>query len=441
MQADPDSEPAARRRMGVFLWIAIGQIISVTGSALVGFVLGVWVYQETQSTTQFALISLATMLPSLLVAPLVGALIDRWDRRWVMILADSGAGVCTAILAALMHFGHLRIGHIYLLMGASSLLRGFQVPAYLASISLLVPKEHLGRANGILQFESVTTYLLSPALAGWLMETIGVTGVMLIDLGTFLFAVLTLLSVRFPRVAPSVEAEQSAQRNLWHETLLGWKFIASREGLVGILTLFALGNYANLMTDTLMPPMLLEVSSPGTLGMVLSAGGLGMLCGTVLVSLWGGPRRRIHAVLGFKMLAGLAIILIGVLRSVPLIAMATFAYYFPFPLVNSNDQAIWQSKVPLHMQGRVFAIRRMLVRAMIPLAYLTAGPLADGIFKPLLSEGGALASSLGRYYGTGPERGIGLLIALMGLFIALLTLATTLNPRVRLVEDELPDAL
>jgi len=233
----------------------------------------------------------------------------------------------------------------------------------------------------------------------------------------------------------------SGRTSLWKDMAVGWQFISARAGFLGLMILFGLGNYANLMTDTLMPPMLLEFTSPTVLGSVLSTGGLGMLAGTLLMSAWGGPKKHIYGVLIFKTLAGLAIMGIGVFQTVPLIAIATFFYFLPFPLVNGSDQAIWQSKVPPEIQGRVFSIRRMLAHSMIPLAYLTAGPLSDQVFKPLLSANGALASSLGQFFGVGPSRGIGLLIFLMGAFIVILTLATALNPRVRNVEAELPDAV
>lgn len=428
------------RGMTTFILVAIGQIVSVTGSSLTGFALGAWVYQETRSTTLFAFILLFTVLPSLLFAPLAGALVDRWDRRRVMIAADSGAALCTGFLMLLIYNGQLEIWHIYVIMGFNSLFRALQVPAYTASVSLLVPREQLGRANGIMQLEAASSYLLSPILAGWLLDRVGILNVMLIDLATFLFAVGIILAVHIPR--PEISKKDVGTRtSLWKDMAVGWQFISARAGFLGLMVLFGLGNYANLMTDTLMPPMLLELSSPTVLGSVLSTGGLGMLVGTLLMSAWGGPKKRIYGVLIFKTLAGLAIMAIGLFQSIPLIALATFFYYLPFPLVNGSDQAIWQSKVPPEVQGRVFSIRRMLARSMIPLAYLTAGPLSDQVFKPLLSANGALALSLGRFFGVGPSRGMGLLIFLMGLFIVILTLATALNSRVREMEDELPDAV
>jgi DHA3 family macrolide efflux protein-like MFS transporter len=430
----------SHRGFFTFTLVAVGQIVSVTGSALTGFALGVWVYQSSHSTTQFSLILLFSMLPSLLVAPLTGALVDRWDRRWVMILSDTGAGLCTATLALLIFLGRLDIWQIYLITAISSVLEGFQVPAYMATVSLLVPKEQLGRANGIMQLGSTSRYLLAPILAGWLMGKINVTGVMLIDFATFIFAVTIVLAVRFPK--PRITPEGQSQRgSLWREVRFGWQYISARPGLVGLLILFALGNYANLMVDTLLPPMLLETTTPDVLGSVLSAGGLGMLAGSLLMSAWGGPKRRIYGVFIFKSLAGLAILLIGGAQSLFLVALGTFFYYFPFPLVNGCDQAIWQSKVAPDVQGRVFAMRRMLAYSMIPLAYVTAGPLSDGVFKPLMYAGGPLATRLGPLIGSGPGRGQGLLIILMGGMIVLLTLATVLNPRVRRVEEELADTM
>ena len=426
--------------MTTFILVAIGQIVSVTGSSLTGFALGAWVYQDTRSTTLFAFILLFTVLPSLLFAPLAGALVDRWDRRTVMIVADSGAAVCTGLLMILIYTGYLEIWHIYVIMGLNSLFRALQVPAYTASVSLLVPKSQLGRANGIMQLETTSRYLLSPILAGWLLETVGIVNVMLIDLGTFIFAVSIVLAVRIPR--PTLIKKDTTTRNsLWKDVAVGWQFISARTGFLSLLVLFGLGNYANLMTDTLIPPMLLELTTPAVLGSVLSAGGLGMLVGTMLMAAWGGPKKRIYGILIFKTLAGLAIMGIGLFQSIPLIALATFFYYLPFPLVNGSDQAIWQSKVPPDLQGRVFSIRRMLAGSMIPLVYLTAGPLSDKVFKPLLSENGSLALSLGQFFGVGPSRGMGLLIFLMGAFIVVLTLLTALNPRVRNLEDELPDAV
>jgi len=421
--------------MLIFTLVAAGQIVSFTGSAMTSFALGTWVYQRTLSTTLFGLILLFALLPSLIIAPLTGVLVDRRDRRMVMILSDAGSGLCTTTMLLLLQAGRLEVWHIFLAMGLSSVFHGFRVPAYNASVSVLVPQEQLGRANGIMQFGETSRYLFAPILAGSLMGIIGVTGVMLVDLATFLFAILTCLVVRFPRPKPSAIG-QTAQGSLLHEALFGWRFIVTRAGLWGLMVMFALSNYATLLVDTVLPPMLLNRASPQVVGSVLTSGGAGMLLGSIVMGVWGGPKRRIHGVLGFLFLIGLFIVLMGLLQSVPLIAVATLGYYFPFPLMNACDQAIWQSRVPADVQGRVFSIKRMIALSMIPLAYVTAGPLADGVFEPLITPDGPLSGLLGPIIGVGRGRGMGLLISLMGVAVILVMLGAALNPHVRKVEDE-----
>jgi DHA3 family macrolide efflux protein-like MFS transporter len=230
------------RRMRVFIIIWLGQLVSLVGSGLTSFALGLWVYQHTGSVTQFALIGLFTMLPSVALSPLAGALADRWDRRWVMILSDTGAGLSTLMMALLFFAGRIKVWHIYLAAGASAAFAAFQWPAYSAATTLLVSKENLGRANGMVQFGRAASEILAPVLAGVLVLTIQVRGVLLIDFATFLFAITTLLMVRFPR--PEITAAgQASKGSLWREAAYGWTYIAARPGLLGLLIFFAAVNF------------------------------------------------------------------------------------------------------------------------------------------------------------------------------------------------------
>ncbi|MCJ7735328.1 MAG: MFS transporter, partial [Anaerolineales bacterium] len=190
----------------VFTVTWLGQVISLVGSGLTSFALGVWVFRSTGSATLFAFIGLFAVLPKVLVSPFAGALVDRWDRRAVMILADTGAGLSTLFIATILIFDRMELWHIYLSTAASSLFGAFQWPAYTAAVSLLVPEEHLGRANGMNQFGRAAAEIFAPLLAGILMLTIQLEGVILIDVGTFIFAMLTLLLVRFPRLKTTPRA-------------------------------------------------------------------------------------------------------------------------------------------------------------------------------------------------------------------------------------------
>jgi hypothetical protein len=208
-----------------------------------------------------------------------------------------------------------------------------------------------------------------------------------------------------------------------------------------LLLVFASYNFLAGLMNPLIAPMLLDMTGPDMLGYLASIVGLGMLVGTLVMSAWGGPRQRIHGVLGFLALGGLFIALLGMRPLIPLMAFAGFSMMFTMPIVNGSSQAIWQSKVAPDVQGRVFAVRRMIAWSTMPLAYLIAGPLADRIFRPLLLEGGALADSVGLVIGVGPGRGTGLMFILIGFMCILVSLAGYLNPRVRNVELELPDAM
>jgi DHA3 family macrolide efflux protein-like MFS transporter len=236
-----------------FALIWLGQLVSLVGSGLTSFALGVWVYQSTDSVTSYALVILCTMAPNILLSPVAGALVDRWDRRWAMLLSDTGAGMSTLAIALLLNSGQLTLWPILLLTASSSAFSAFQWPAYAASTSLLVPKEQLGRANGMVQFAQAIGYIASPALAGYLVTKIQVQGVILIDFITFTFAVFTLLLVRIPK--PETSEEEG--KPLIHDIVFGLQYLTKRPGLMGLLILFAISNFLLGLIMALFTPMVL----------------------------------------------------------------------------------------------------------------------------------------------------------------------------------------
>jgi MFS transporter, DHA3 family, macrolide efflux protein len=425
--------------MQVFILFWFGQLVSQIGSGLTRFALGVWVYQSTGTVTQFALISVFGMLPGILMSPLAGAFVDRWDRRWAMILGDAGGGLSALTIAMLLIANRLEVWHIYLAVALRSIFSAFQWPAFSATTTLLVPKRHLGRASGMVQMAEATSRLISPILAGALVVTIQIQGVILLDCVTFLFAFITRLLVRFPK--PQITLENKVQKNsLLHEITYGWTYITARPALFGLLMFYAVRNFFIGVVSVLVTPLVLAFASTTVLGSVLSISGGGLLVGGLAISTWGGPNNRIYGVFSFTLLGGLCILLAGLMPSVPVFCVVIFIYFFGVAVINGCDQAIWQSKVAPAVQGRVFAVRRMLAWASLPLAYLIAGPLADRVFEPLLAVGGPLAASIGRIIGVGRGHGIALLFVVMGMLTMLATIAGYLYPPLRLLEAQLPDA-
>ena len=426
--------------MKIFTLVWLGQFVSIIGSTLTSFALGVWVYQGTESVTQFALISLFTTLPAIVISPLSGALVDCWNRRWVMILSDFGESFNTLVIVLLLFTARLEVWHIYLATAISSIYSAFQLPAYNAITTTLVPKKHLGRANGMSQVGISIARLFSPLLAGFLVGTIQIQGVILLDFATFLFALLTLLFVRIPK--PETTSENDVEKGwLLHEAIYGWNYVMERPGLLGLLIFFATSNFLMGVVWVLATPLVLSFASVATLGTVLSIGGSGMLVGSLMMSFLGEPQRNVNSMIGFTLLGGLCILTAGLRPSIPLFTIAIFFFFLGRPIIISSNQVVLQRKVLPEVQGRVFALSGMIAGAAMPLAYLIAGPLADQVFEPLLATNGLLAGSIGQIIGVGPGRGIGLLFIIVGMLTATTAVAAYQYPRLRLVEKELPDVI
>ena len=426
--------------MRTFIILWFGQLVSLLGSGLTGFALSLWVYKNTNSVTQFALMSVLTMLPNIIISPLAGALGDRHDRRKVIFLSNCGSGLSILSIALLFFIGHLEIWQIYLATAASSAFNALQWPAYDATVTQLVPPQHLVRANGMFQLGLAVAQLISPVLGGFLLVTIQIQGVLILDAITFVFCLVMLLLVRFPKPRTTTKAEVS--KNLvWHDTLVGWHYITTRPGLFWLLIINCVYHFVEGIAVVLSIPLFLSFTSTTVLGTMLSIGGSGMVFGTALISTWGGGKRRIYNVLGFMLLGGLCMLVAGLRRDVLLCTFAIFLHYFSLPIVVSCRQAIFQSKIASDVQARVYAVNRMLINLSLLLAYLVAGPLADRVFEPLLTINGPLAGSVGKIIGVGPGRGIGLLFIVMGMLLMVVILTSYLSPRLRLVESELPNVI
>ncbi|NEP45713.1 MAG: MFS transporter [Okeania sp. SIO2H7] len=224
--------------------------------------------------------------------------------------------------------------------------------------------------------------------------------------------------------------------------VFGWDYIAERSGLLK-LTLFLGVTY---LTDGILQvvfwPLILSLGSSQDLGFILSIGGCGMLFGSVAVSAWEGPRRRMYGIFAFVGFQGLCLCIAGLHFSIIGAGIVAFSYLFARPFVLSFNHTIWHNKVPIKLQGRVFALQRAIECGLLILTYLSAGPLVDGIFEPMMVEGGLLADTIvGHIVGVGPGRGIALLFALLGMMNVVAVAIAYQNPRLRRVEKEVPDAI
>jgi MFS family permease len=420
--------------MKTFFVVWTGQVVSIVGSSLTGFGLSIWVYQQTGSVTLLAFVMLAATVPGVIVAPFAGALVDRWDRRLTMMGGDGAAGLATGVVALLLVLGDLHLAWVFVLVIIESLGNAFQEPAWTASIPMLVPKQHLGRANGLAQTGQGIGNLIAPAIAGALLTLVGLWAILLVDFVTFVFAVSTVALVHIPR--PKRVTKVTSVRT---EAMDGWRFVKERPGLLGLLTVMATLNFEFGFANILFIPLFLSFTTELVFGSVMSIAGLGMVLGTIVMSAWGGPKKRVRGLTLLLSAAGVTIGVVGLRAAVVPAAAGMFALMLLIPIINGTSTTLWQTKVDLDMQGRVFALRRMMGQIAAPASYLLAGPLADKVFEPLMS--GPLVDTVGKVIGVGDGRGIGLLFIVMGLLLVITMAIAYAVPRIRLLEVELPDVV
>ena len=429
--------------MQTFFIIWIGQLVSLLGTKLTEFALGFWIleqtYRDTGTITQFALTILFMYLPKVIISPLAGVVVDRWNRRHAMIMSDLGTGVITLGILSLVWSDHLTIWHIYIALIISSSLNAFQQPAYTAAIAQLVPSNKLSQANGMVQASFAIAKIAAPAIAGLLLNYFGLRTILLIDVATFSIAILSLISVKFPDFRRYTKAKRKVVNQVITDTVAGWNYIVLRPGLVRLVCFIAISYFTMGMIEVVLLPLLYQPGSTEQLGFVLSVGGCGMLLGSVLMSLWSGPSNRVKAIIGFVGFQGLLVLIAGLKTSPIVLAFGVFGYLFSQPIITSCNQAIWQSKVPSRLQGRVFALQQTLERSLAVCAYLLAGPLVDNVLNPLMAENGFLTQIIGKVIKTGTGQGVTLLLVLLGIINLMVVAIAYREPRLCYLEQELPD--
>jgi MFS family permease len=373
-------------------------------------------------------------------------MVDRYNRKLMMMLSDLGAVLSTAAILILYISGYLQFWHLYVAAVINGLGNTFQWPAYSAAISTMVPKEHYARANGMMSLVEAGPGVLAPMLAGALLA-LTIKGpfdsfalIMLIDLLTFFLAIGALLIVHVPQPKKTVEG-QAAQGNIWKEAWYGFQYIFKRPSLLGLQMIFFFGNLFSGIGFTIFSPMILARTDQNSLifGSVQTAGAVGGIIGGVLMSAWGGFKRRVNGVLLGWVFFGLFFSLFGIATDltmwVPLMIMISVTS----PMINTSNQAIWQSKVAPDVQGRVFSARRLIAWFTQPIAPIIAGTLADFVMEPAMQSSTDLARIFGSLFGTGPGAGMGLQMFFAGLIAAIIGLCGYYLPFVRNAEDILPD--
>lgn len=378
----PETELSTRWALPFFtLWS--GQALSLLGSRIAGFALVWWLTEQTGSAVVLSTMTIMFFLPQILLGPFAGALIDRWDRKWVMLVADGATALASATLALLFWTDHLQVWHIYTSTFIGSLAGAFHFSAMMASTSLMVPEKHLTRVQGANQMLQGLMSVAAPPLGALLVGLLPFAAIMGIDVITALFAIMPLLFIAIPRPSRSDDSAQDATTpaTLWRDVRSGFRYIWGWPGLFLTTVLALIINMVATPLGALLP-ILVTVEFQGgafQLGWIELTLGIGMLLGGVLLGVWGGFRKKalMFPVSVFSFAA--ASFMIAVSPQVAFwLAMAGMGIFgIMSSLLNGTLMALLQAKVAADMQGRVFTALNSGSSAAAPLGLLLAGPVAD----------------------------------------------------------------
>ena len=409
--------------MKTFMVIWFGQFISMLGSALSAFGLGIWIFQKTGSAASFAMSAVCTVLPALLFAPFAGSIADRKKRKAIILLTDSIDAFLKILIVTLLIFNKLELWMVYPLVFISGTLSAFQNPAFGASIPMLVPSDKLTRANGLLQFSSAIQNLLAPVIAGFLYPLIELRGLFIIDFVSFFFALASIAFIKIPQ--PSIEkTKDSLVLAAFKDLQYAWKYLIQKEGLMQLIVFFAFLNFIANLSMILLGPLMMSVYNSQAYGNVQAGIGLAMLLGGLCSSLIPDTKNKIKRILLILSLCSIGPIISGTTLNRIIITGGFFIFMFPVPYVNTLLMSIFQIKIERNVLGRVGALMTAILAAITPIAYLCAGPLADYVFEPLMNEKG---------------RGIGLIFIISGILLIISCLLMRLNKTVTSIEKRLPD--
>lgn len=424
-----------------FILIWAGQVFSMIGSQMTHFAMGIWAWEKTGQATPLALVGFFSFAPLIIFTPIAGVLVDRWNRKLVMALSDIGAGIVTITIFILLLTDNLEIWHLYITGAVGGIFGAFQWPAYSAAVTLLVDKKNYARTSGMISMAEFGVGIFAPILAGVLLPIIDVTGIIAIDLVTLVIALLFLMLVFIPEPERRTRDEKSGA--FFRELVYGFRYVWDRPSLFSLQLVFFFGNLFSSVGFTLFAPMILASTNGDStvLGGVQSAGAIGGLVGGLALTAWGGPKRKIHGVLlGWILFGAFDLVLMGLGRAVPIWLAASFLGMLVNPMLNGSNQAIWQLKVLPEVQGRVFSVRRLIAQVTAPISMAVAGPLADNVFEPAMTnQDHWLGQLLGPIFGNAPGSGMSLLVSLSGLLVVSVGLIAYQIRQVRNVESLVPD--
>ena len=403
----------AELRSFLILWGS--QTVSGLGTAMTNYALIVWVYGQKGNASSLTLLTICSFLPTIFFRFMAGAMADRWDQKRIMLITDLIAACGTVTVLALHSLSALQLWHLYVINAVLSFMNAFQAPASFVATSLLVPPKHYARVSGLQAFAGSVVTMLAPALGSCLLAAGGMTVVLICDLASFAVAFfILLLVVKLPVIE---RHEERRGEPFLRSSLEGIRYLRGHTALLRLTLFFAIINFlAKMGNDGMLAPFILGRSGNNqqALGLVQSAVSLGILAGSLAVTVAKAPKsktRMIFLTCGLTFLGNVAQSLTA---SVPLWCAAAFSTYLTAAVMNAYLTAVMRAQVPLEMQGRVFSAKDTLQNGTIPLGLFLGGLLADHVFEPFMAGDSPLRRMLSRFFGSGSGSGIAVIFFCVG---------------------------
>ncbi|MEN5055406.1 MFS transporter [Sphingobacterium kitahiroshimense] len=403
-------------------------ILSTLGTAITGFSLGLWILKIYDSTFLYSTISFVSLAPQVLCSPFIGSLIDRWDNRKTILLAQIAGGIGTIILLILFLNGNLYSYTVFIVIFLSSISKGFVKNGFYATTRLLVSNENLRKAKAQEQIGTAFVMLLSPIIAPFILNHYGLSFIFFIDIVSFILTVILFILYKIPNVK-----KDKAKINFTTDAKIVWAFLTREKGLFLILIYYFFNNIFLGGVSILVPPLVLEIANENVLGIIMAISGIGVLTGGIVSSYSTTANKPIRMILILNITISVILILAVFIKIHPIIiACIIFIVMMLSTIVNILTNTFWQSIVPLHLQGRMIGYRTLIMGGAIPLSYLLGGIVVDYLFKPFFSENsiGILPSHL-----TDKTSAILLFFFVAGLISFLYSIITIRNSKIKKLDS------
>ncbi len=426
-----------KQHIRTFYILIFTQVFSMIGSRISSIAIGIYLFQTTGNATPLAMIAFFSTLPMVLASSISGVLADRWDRRIVMVLSDTGQAVCTLLLFISFTSGSFELWHLYIIIAVQSVFGVFQGPAFQASVTMLIPDDQRDRANAIQQLTGPSSGIIAPAVAGVVYALGGVSLAILIDMFTFVVAMIVIFSIHIPRPTQT-EVGKKFSGTFRQEIWSGLRYLRGHRPLLYNMLYVSMINFFFAGMGVLLTPYILgRTGSEVTLGTLQSVQNIGAIAGGLTLGVWGGTKKRMNTIIPGILIAAVVMIGIGISQNAIILGVMMFCFMFPLPMVNGLFMSLMQTKVPPDMQGRVFAVMGQMSMLLMPISFLLVGPLADNVFAPAVgTEGWA---TFAPFVGTDAGSGYGLMMVAVGIIGSILTLSAWAIPQIRNLETLMPD--